>query len=125
MSVRPIRNKDDASETIESAFAKQVLAQFVSENSMRDLADLQAALEPISMDVLQKVLASLLKAEKLLVTYRVHSPFGERQAVKDFTSFLEIPEVLEDVAQEPTVVFEVRLSNVAVLFSRNMEEPNR
>lgn len=99
-----------------SELANRVLAEFRSPRSIRSASQLYRALGPPSLGVLLGALEKLLKSKKLKETYRVHSPFGDRPGIDDFSSVLEIPSRLFDEDQE--AYFDVGPEDIEVLFKK-------
>lgn len=100
-----------------SELNKRVLAAFVDSESERNLRQLYEVVNPPSLAALEDSLRRLLRERRLAALYRVHSPFGDRDGLRDFQSLDEIPSVMEDESQDPPIEFRVGLSNIEVVFS--------
>jgi hypothetical protein len=106
-----------SSDSGNSELVDQVLREFSSSRSMRNLTQLYNAVDPPTLADLREAVACLLESEALRVVYRVHSPFGDKPGLETYTSFEQIPSTLEDDWQDPPVLFEVGPDNVEVLFT--------
>lgn len=93
----------------------QVLNEFIDIDTEKTLEQLCEALS-IDIDTIANILQNLLKENKIRAIYRICSPFGDKDGLKDFENFNDIPKMIEDETQDPPVSFKISILNIKVIF---------
>lgn len=96
-------------------FTIRVLNEFIDTDTEKTLEQLCEALS-IDVDTIANILQNLLKENKIEAVYRICSPFGDKDGLKDFENFNDIPKMIEDETQDLPVKFNIGLTNIKVIF---------